>query len=107
MIPQIDTHLDRLFSGDVDEANANLLDSMIFSVYRVAVSDLSKQRDKHREVIDDLVARHTADEKDKRRARELAQEELNSLEKKYKEACDALDAQTNRKKKGGFKHEVE
>ena len=43
MLPRIDDHLEKLFAGNVDDANGDMLDEIIFGAAREALPYLSKQ----------------------------------------------------------------
>lgn len=47
----LDGYLERLFQGEIDDANGDVLDCLIFDVVRQAVEDLKKQRVNHQDAI--------------------------------------------------------
>lgn len=47
----IDAYLEKLFAGDIDDGNADVLDTMISDVLRQAEHDLAHQRTEHHDVI--------------------------------------------------------
>lgn len=57
----LDSHLDALFSGDIDSGNGDVLDGMIFDVVRQAKTDLDRQRAAHLDKIKSLGIRPSGD----------------------------------------------
>ena len=82
---ELDAYLDKLFAGEIDDANSDVLDSIITDRIRQAIRDLSDQRINHTMNIYDL----DIDAKGKRQACEdnLAQlmEMLEAKEQEYQE----------------------
>jgi hypothetical protein len=87
MIPKLDEHLDKLFSGDLDDGNADVLDGLIFSVSREAAADLDRQHSYHLDTIRRLICRRVADREDVRQIRETREAELQSLKAEYEKLC--------------------
>ncbi len=58
---ELDRRLDALFSGDIDEGNANVLDGLVFDVVRQARADLDRQLASHRDMIASLGLRPAGD----------------------------------------------
>ncbi len=48
---EIDAYLDKLFGGDIDDGNGDVLDSLITDVARIAEEKLLQQRTEHRDTI--------------------------------------------------------
>lgn len=48
---EIDAYLDKLFAGEIDDGNGNVLDTMISDILRQAELDLEHQRTDHHDVI--------------------------------------------------------
>lgn len=57
----IDEHLQELFKGQIDEANGDALDNLIFDIVRQAELDLADQRCKHRDMINSFGIRARGD----------------------------------------------
>ena len=58
---ELDRRLEALFAGDIDEGNGDVLDGMIFSVVRQALTDLDRQRASHKDRIESLATRPFGD----------------------------------------------
>ena len=58
---ELDRYLDALFTGDIDEGNAGVIDSLVFDVFRRAKADLDRQRASHRDMIESLGLRPVGD----------------------------------------------
>ena len=43
MMPKLEEHLNRLFAGDIDDANGDMMDAILFSAAREALPELDKQ----------------------------------------------------------------
>lgn len=87
MLPQLDTYLERLFNGDVDDGNANMLDSMILNAAREAGAELEMQHYGHGDILRRLIARRHADHEDYIRILRDRKKELEQLEAEYAETC--------------------
>lgn len=92
MKPKLDRHLEALLTGDVDDANGDMLDSIIFGPYRESVPDLNVQRLNHKDMNRRLIARRVSDRADFARIRAERQEELDRLVQEYKETCNKITA---------------
>lgn len=62
MIPLLDDHLNKLFAGEVDDANGDVLDDIIYGAVREALPDLNRQRYDHGDMIRRFDVRFTANE---------------------------------------------
>ncbi len=91
MIPKIDAHLSKLFSGNVDDANGNMVDSIILSVARKAVPDLNRQRYNHDDTLQRLIIRHNADMEDIRRITQDREKEYESIKADYDKVCMMIE----------------
>lgn len=91
MIPKIDAHLSKLFSGNVDDANGNMVDSIILSVARKAVPDLNRQRYNHDDTLQRLIIRHNADMEDIRRITQDREKEYESIKADYDKVCMMME----------------
>lgn len=58
---EIDQYLEKIFTGQVDDANGNILDNMISDIVRQADMDLSRQRTDHEDTIKSFALRAAAD----------------------------------------------
>lgn len=92
MKPKLDKHLEALFAGDVDDANSDMLDNIIFGPYRESVPYLNIQRLNHKDMNRRLVARRVSDRADFARIREERQEELECLKQEYEDVCNKMAA---------------
>ena len=92
MKPKLDRHLEALFAGDVDDANGDMLDNIIFGPYRESVPFLNVQRLNHKDMNRRLVARRVSDRADFERIRNERVEELERLEQEYDEVCSKMAA---------------
>ena len=92
MKPKLDRHLEALFAGDVDDANGDMLDNIIFGPYRESVPYLKVQRLNHKDMNRRLVARRVSDRADFERIRDGRKDELKQLEKEYDDVCSKMAA---------------
>lgn len=92
MRPKLDQHLEELFTGDVDDANGDMLDSIILASYRESVTNLNVQRLNHKDMNRRLIAKRVSDYADFVRIREERQKELEQLEKEYEDVCNKIAA---------------
>ena len=58
---EIDRYLEKLFAGEVDEENGDILDNLIGDITRQALHHLDRQRVEHRDTIHSLHIRHESD----------------------------------------------
>lgn len=91
MLPKIDSHLEKLFAGDVDDANGDMLDEIIFGAAREALPYLSKQHIDHNDTIRRFIIRRTADRDDIRRIRDEREKERETMQADYNKICKALE----------------
>jgi hypothetical protein len=59
--PEINSHLDKLFQGEIDDGNGDVLDNMICDMARQAEKDLDKQRTEHGDIIKSFDIRNRGD----------------------------------------------
>lgn len=90
MLPLLDEHLAKLFSGEVDDANGDMLDNYLFGAAREAVPDLERQHYDHVDMLRRLVIRRVADREDIRRIREDRTKERDAMQLDYDKLCQAL-----------------
>ena len=76
----IDEHLDRLFKGEIDDANGNVLERFTFGPVRKAFPDLRIQHIDRQDTIRRFIVRNSSDLNDLKAIREARQSELNDLE---------------------------
>lgn len=91
MIPRLEEHLDKLFAGAVDDANADMLDAILFGAAREALPDLGRQHYDHLDMLRRLIIRRKADREDLRRIRDDRVEEYESMKADYERTCRMLD----------------
>ena len=87
---KLDQHLEALFAGEIDDANGDMLDNIIFGPYRESVPDLNMQRLNHKDMNRRLVASRVSDCADFVRIRGERQKELEQLEKEYEDVCNRI-----------------
>lgn len=92
MKAKLDRHLEALFAGDVDDANGDMLDNIIFGPYRESVPYLNVQRFNHKDMNRRLVARRFSDRADFERIRDERKNELKQLEQEYDDVCSKMAA---------------
>lgn len=79
---EIDEHLEKLFAGEIDDANDDILDVAIMNMTKQAEKFLKQQRIEHHDVIKSFDIRAKSDKKAFEHQLELLKEELekNKLE---------------------------
>lgn len=90
MMPRLEEHLNRLLSGDVDDANGDMLDALIFGAAREALPDLARQHYDHKDMLRRLIVRRKADREDLRRIKEDREAEYEVLLADYEKTCRLL-----------------
>jgi hypothetical protein len=90
MLPILDDHLTKLFSGEVDDGNANMLDAIIFGAAREAQPDLGRQRYDHIDMLRRLTVSRIADREDIRRIKAEREKERDAIQDDYERICCAL-----------------
>lgn len=91
MIPRIDEHLEKLFAGDVDEANGNTLDEYIFGSIREATPDLKRQKYNHYYTLERLIFRRDTDRDDIKAIIERHEKVTDMLQADYDKICSLLE----------------
>ena len=91
MLPRIDDHLKKLFSGSVDDANGDMLDEIVFGAAREAFPYLSEQHIDHKDTIRRFIVRRTADRDDIRRIRDERVNEREKMQADYDKICKDLE----------------
>ena len=82
MIPVLKNHLQKMFAGDVDEGNNDMLNNIIFSTAFEAFSDLDKQLPDRIDVTRRIIMCIQADRNDSARIRDERLPELDKLQHK-------------------------
>lgn len=90
MIPRLGEHLNKLFAGEVDDANGDMLDAIIFGAAREALPDLGRQHYDHIDMLRRLINRHMADHNDIRRIKEEREKERDIMQADYDNICRLL-----------------
>ena len=90
MRPRLDDHLNKLFAGNVDEANGDMLIGVLFGDAREAFPDLGLQHCNHEDTIRRLITRRDADYKDIQRIRDERAAELEEISEEFEKAREAL-----------------
>ena len=91
MMHKLEEHLSKLFAGDVDDANGDMLDAILFGAAREALPDLGKQHYDHLDMLRRLIIRRKADREDLRRIRDDRVEEYEAMKVDYERTCKMLD----------------
>lgn len=73
---EIDGYLEKLFSGDIDEGNGDVLDNMISDLVRQAEQYLKRQQTEHKDLITSFGIRAKSDQKAFQQELELLRGEL-------------------------------
>lgn len=97
----LDEHLEKLFSGEIDDGNGDVLDRLIIDMARQAEKFLVQQRAEHRDTIKSFDIRARSDQKAFESQLTLLREQLErnqQNQEKYRELIDA-DEFINRRKK--------
>ena len=91
MMPRLEEHLNKLFAGDIDDANGDMLDAIIFGAAREALPDLIRQHHDHSDLLRRLIIRRKADREDLRRIKEDREVEYGSMKVDYERTCKMLE----------------
>lgn len=89
---EIDGYLEKLFNGEIDDGNGDVLDNMIMDMARQAEKSLNRQRVEHRDMIKSLDIRAQSDRKAFKCQLELLKEQLENNkhnQEKYNKLADA------------------
>lgn len=84
-ISAIDGYLERLFQGEIDDGNGDVLDNMICDMARQAEKDLDKQHIEHGDTIKSFDIRNQGDKKAFMHERDLLQAEIQENEQQLAE----------------------
>lgn len=90
MLSKLEDHLAKLFAGEVDDANGDMLDAIIFGAAREALPDLSRQHYDHTDMLRRLILRHKSDREDIRMIKEEREVEYESMKADYDKTCRML-----------------
>lgn len=91
MLPKIEEHLKRLFRGDLDDGNENVLDRLIFGPIREGKPDLERQHLDHQDMISRFAARFNSDYPDIQNIMDEHKRKLQKIEADYAVTCRLLD----------------
>lgn len=91
MMPRLEEHLSKLFAGEVDDGNGDMLDAILFGAAREALPDLGRQHYDHSDTIRRLIIRRKADREDIRRIKEEREAECEAMRIDYEKTCKMLD----------------
>ena len=91
MYPKLDEYLTKLFAGELDDGNGEMLDETIFAPAREAMPILSQHNIDHNDTIRRFEVRHIADLADLRRIRNNREAEQQILKANYEKICKALE----------------
>lgn len=90
MLPLLDEHLTKLFAGDVDDANGDMLCGLVIGAALEALPDLGRQHYDHSDMLRRLIIRRKADREDLRRIRDDRMEEYETMKIDYDRTCKML-----------------
>ena len=93
----LDDYLEKLFAGDIDDANGNVLDNLIGDMARMALLDLDRQRVRHGDVLRDLAIRNDADRSAFQSAKARVQQQLEETNETIRDLQGRLDHSDSRK----------
>lgn len=82
--------MNKLFSGQVDDANGDMLDAIIFGAAREALPDLGRQYYNHMDMLRRLIIRRKTDADDIRRIKEQREKERDLMQTDYENICGLL-----------------
>lgn len=100
MYSQLEGHFERLFAGDIDDGNGDVLDSIIFGAAREALPDLERQHYDHGDMLRRFIVRHESDHRDFSQLLRARECELIELEKEYHETINMINAVNGKQRKG-------
>lgn len=98
---EIDGYLEKLFKGEIDDGNGDVLDNMIMDMARQAEKSLVNQRAEHRDMIKSLDIRAKSDRRAFGYQLELLKEQLEinkHNQEKYSKLADADEFIDRRRK---------
>lgn len=90
MLPKLEDHLTKLFAGEVDDGNGDMLDAILFGAAREALPDLGRQHYDHTDMLRRLSIRRMADRDDIRRIKEQRELERDAMAADYEKTCRML-----------------
>lgn len=80
MLPLLDEHFNKMAAGEVDEANGDMLNDLIFSKAFEGLSDLQHQKSDHTDMIRRFIVHRKADENDIERIKKEREDECIVLQ---------------------------
>lgn len=93
--PELDAYLEKLFSGDIDDGNGDVLDSIILDYTRMAIEDLLRQQVDHCDLIKQLYLQAEG-------AKDAYMQHLKRMDESLGNAYLRLDEIEHRLKKNEF-----
>ncbi len=87
---ELDSYLNRLLAGEVDAANGNMLDELIFGREREAMRDLNMQRIRHKDSNKRIAVRFDSDYKDTLKILEQTVEERDGIKEQYNRSVNEM-----------------
>lgn len=90
--PVLDEHLEKLFNGEIDDGNGDVLDRLVMDIERQAEKFLAHQRIEHRDTIKSFDIRARSDQKAFERQLTLLKEQLERNEKDQERCCELIAA---------------
>lgn len=91
MLPKLEDHLTKLLTGNsVDQANGDMLDTLLIGVAREALADLNRQHNNHQDMLRRLILRHKSDREDICKIKDQREAEYASLKSDYEKICRLL-----------------
>lgn len=90
MIPRLEEHLGKLFAGEVDDGNGDMLDAILFGAAREALPDLGRQHYDHSDMLRRLIIRRKADREDLCKIRDDRIAEYEAMKTDYERTSKML-----------------
>ncbi len=90
MMPRLEEHLEKLFLGEIDDGNADMLDEILFGAAREALPDLNIQRYEHLDKLRRLIVRRKADREDIQRIIDDRVLECQMIIDEHERTCQML-----------------
>jgi len=88
--PVIDSYLSKLFQGEIDDGNGDVLDNMICDMARQAEKDLERQHTEHGDIIHSFGIRAQGDRRAFAHERDLLQRTLEETEQHLAEVSGRM-----------------
>lgn len=91
MLPKLEDHLTKVFAGDIDDANGDILDAILFSAVREGVADLECQRIDHGDTLRRLIVSRKSNYEDICRIKEAREHEYEEIKSEYNRICHLIE----------------